>query len=170
MKKLIAAVSCGLLIAGCCNEDFIIPESSGPANDMRANAIDITSLFDAPNCPGANPIYTTEGSTPDGGIGSCWEDQRNAGDVWFKFTGQGPNGYFSVYIETAGPAGTQQASQFILLDTDGASELSCDGYNMNTEDIYDFSIVEVGVEYYFSVSVPAESNKGTFSMCVTTSD
>lgn len=172
MKKLIAALSCALLMAGCCNEDFIIPSSSTNPIDLRADALDVTDLFDVdPSCSTPNPIYTSIGATPDGGLGSCWMEQTNSGDVWFKFTAQPPYGYASIWILVEGPEGTQQFPQLVLWDTDGVTELACDGYDSEVNDLYIFyGNLVIGEEYYFSVSVADDAFKGTFTMCVTTSD
>ncbi len=170
MKKLIAAFSCALLIAGCCNEDFMIPTSN--SNDLRADAIDVTALFDVdPSCSNPNPIYTTVNSTPDGGLGTCWQNQQNAGDVWFKFTAQAPNGYVSIWVLSGDQEGTQEYTQLVLWDVDGVTELNCDGFDGEVVDRYLFyGNLVIGEVYYFSVSVPEDAYKGTFTMCVTTSD
>jgi hypothetical protein len=160
-----------LVMSGCCNEDFIIP-SDGAVNDLQANAIDVTALFDvAGNCDVPNPIYTTLGSSEDGGAGDCWSDSAIAGDVWFKAVGQAPYGYISIFVKVGGEEGTQRKSQLVLWDTDGTTQLACSGFSADDDDLFLFyGSLQIGEEYFFSVSVPDEASKGTFSMCVTTSD
>ncbi len=91
--------------------------------------------------------------------------------MWFKFTAQPPFGYVSIWIMIEGPEGTQQFSQLILWDIDGVTELGCDGFDEEVNDLYLFyGDLVIGEVYYFSVSVPEDAYKGTFTMCVTTSD
>ncbi|MBX2962230.1 MAG: hypothetical protein KF687_06940 [Cyclobacteriaceae bacterium] len=169
MNKHLLTLFYSLLLAGCCTGDFIIPSIT---NDLRANAIDVTNLFDIDlDCSTPNPIYSTVGSTPDGGIADCWSTSSNAGDVWFKFVGQPPYGYVSIFIKVGGQEGTQRNSQLVLWDTDGITELGCADHSADDDELYLFyGNLQIGEIYYFSVSVPDNPSKGTFTMCVTTSD
>lgn len=169
MNKLISTLLCSLLLAGCCTGDFVIPSIN---NDTRANALDVTDLFDVDlDCSTPNPIYSTIGATADGGAGDCWSNSAIAGDVWFKFEGQAPYGYVSIYIKVGGQEGTQRKSQLVLWDTDGITELDCADHSADDDDLYLFyGNLQIGEVYYFSVSVPDDASRGTFTMCVTTLD
>lgn len=151
----------GIVLGGCCNEDFITP---GGDYDFFEGAIDVTTLYTSSDCS-ANEAYTTVGATPDGAETNCGSPNNNR---WFKFTASG-SGYLSMSVQVGGIYGTQTETVVTLWRSDGI-ELYCESYYYPGDSVYlSLGDLTPGAVYYLSVDCTSDT-VGTFALCLSDTD
>lgn len=156
-------VLAGLLLGGCCNEDFVIPQPLPVDYDVYDAAIDLTPLI---NSCAADASFTTVSATPDRNTGSCWNNSGPLFNRWFKFTAP-VTGSISVTIDIGGTKGTQKRSQAALWQNDGTTQVSCSRYVADDDDVVlTASGLTSGSTYYVSVDTESAATQGTFTCCL----
>lgn len=138
---------------------------ANPSNDNFANAIDVTALIGS--CS-SDAQYTNIGATADLNEASCWNTDGAEPDynVWFKFTVPA-SGNIKVTVDRGGTKGTIKRINLAIWQSDGTTEVACDRYIGNNDDV-DVSAVglTVGATYYISVDSRGSSRRGTFTLCL----
>ena len=131
--------------------------------DFYEGALDVTSLIGG--CSN-DAEYTTRGASPNGIMGSCWNNSGPSYNRWFKFTVPS-TGQIYVDVGVFGTKGTQARTQLALWEDDGITELACDRYVLNNDNV-DLGAVGLtpGGTYYISVDVHSISAIGTFTLCL----
>ena len=130
--------------------------------DDIAGAITITHTTS--NCS-ANAAYTTVNATPDGFMGSCWENGPNY-NRWFKFVAT--TSEVTLDLKTGGAEGTVQHASMALWQADGVTQINCvrriDAYT-DVQIVY--SSLTIGNTYYVSVdNYVGLGYRGTFTLCI----
>ena len=99
-------------------------------------------------------------------MGSCWNNTGPRYNRWFKFTAPS-TGQIYVDVGVFGTKGTQARTQLALWEDDGITELACDRYVLNNDNV-DLGAVGLtpGGTYYISVDVHSISAIGTFTLCL----
>jgi hypothetical protein len=164
MKKIsVFIIVTGLILGGCCNKDFIIPNGN---YDFREGAIDVTALI---NFCSDDEAYSTEGATPDGEFSPCIDDDPES-NVWFKFIASDTEEIW-IYIYVGGTQGSQSETILTLWDTDGITDLDCASQYYADDYVYlsYYSLIP-GEQYFFSVDVYTSDAAGTFSLCLYDTD
>ncbi|MCB0490421.1 MAG: T9SS type A sorting domain-containing protein, partial [Cyclobacteriaceae bacterium] len=133
--------------------------------DYHEGAFEIT---DTNNWCSADAAFTTIGGTSDKNRASCWN--TNGGvtlyNRWFKFTAPA-SGFINVTVDVGGSKGTQQRTQVAIWEADGTTEVSCNRYTSNGDDVTVGAIsLTPGSTYYISVDVQNGGYYGTFTLCV----
>ncbi|MBN4062347.1 hypothetical protein JYU20_04040, partial [Bacteroidales bacterium AH-315-I05] len=130
--------------------------------DFYEGAIEITNLD---NGCSADAIYTTLGGTGDKIIGSCWNIAGPLFNRWFKFKAIHTNA--SITVDRGGTKGTQRRTQLALWQSDGVTEVSCQRYVADLDDVNIAATgLTVGNWYYISVDAQSTVYDGTFTLCV----
>jgi len=169
MKKISHVLAaCCLMLGGCCNEDFRMPEEEGPDYDFYEGALDITSLM---HTCSEDAIYTTVGATPDLDAGDCWLNYPTpVANRWFKVKTTN-TGQLWINVQVDFGQGTQRRTQVAIWDTDGTTQLSCQRAFDDNDSVYLYaSDLTVGEYYYISVDVADTDSRGTFTICVSDTD
>ena len=153
-----------LLITGCCNGDFIIPQ---PEDEV----VDVTLLIN--DCSADHGFTTVNGSTT-ASIGSCFNvSSLSVSAKRFRFTAA-PSGEVSIIVQTGSEYGTQRRTNVVLMDTDGTTELDCETWSIFQDElatiILYYGDLIAGETYYFNVDVQTVASAGTFKLCLTDSD
>ncbi|MEQ8425396.1 MAG: hypothetical protein RIA63_11850, partial [Cyclobacteriaceae bacterium] len=111
--------------------------------------------------------FTTIGGTSDKNAGSCW-NTAGGGTLynrWFKFTAIST--VATVKVDIGGSKGTQQRTQLAIWQSNGTTQVACNRYVSNGDDV---TIVAPGLTpgnvYYISVDVQNSGYYGTFTLCV----
>ncbi|MCB0803332.1 MAG: T9SS type A sorting domain-containing protein, partial [Flavobacteriales bacterium] len=133
-----------------------------PSYDYFEGAIELTDLN---NWCSADGEYSTVGGTADKNKGSCWNNSGPRYNRWFKFTAVTNN--VTISVEVGGSDGTQQRTQLALWESDGTTQIQCDKYISNSDDVAlsDATLV-VGNEYYISVDTYNSGYYGSFKLCI----
>lgn len=151
MKNILAALVLG----------FSTVAYSQPANDNQASAIDVSLII---NSCSADAIYTNVNATGDGAAASCWNTSPNR-NVWFSFVAT--TDQINVTVDRGGTQGTLRRANLALYDSDGTTQLSCNRYVVNDDDV---STGYVGLTpsstYYIAVDNNYGPYAGTFSLCL----
>ena len=131
--------------------------------DYYEGAIEITNLN---NWCSGDAVYTTIGGTTDKNRGSCWNTGATAlYNRWFKFTAVTPNA--TIIVDRGGTKGTQQRTQVALWQANGTTQVACNRYTSDTDDVsISTSALVPGSVYYISVDAQSSGYRGTFSLCV----
>ena len=130
--------------------------------DWYDGAIDVSSII---NSCSADAAYSTVDASPDGTVGSCWNNGGPDNNRWFKF--QAVDGTASVKIDIGGTKGTQTRTQLALWEADGITEISCNRYAADGDDVnLNSSTLSIVNWYYISVDVQSPSRAGTFTLCI----
>lgn len=157
---LLFLIAVGLVLSGCCKEDFITPSG----NDFRSGAADVTDLLGA--CSD-DEAYTTAGATADGEGNNCGDPDNN---VWFKITATDTEELW-IYIHVGSTYGTQRHTILTLWDTNGITPLECQSAYGPEDYVYiSYSPVTSGEQYYFSVDTGTSDGAGTFTICLDDTD
>jgi hypothetical protein len=133
-----------------------------PANDNFASAIDVSGII---NSCSSDEAYTTVDATPDLNRGSCWNNLGPDNNIWFKFQAVDP--LVSVKVDIGSGKGTQTRTQLALWEADGTTQISCNRYLNDGDDVsLNASTLVIGNWYYISVDVQQPSRAGTFTLCI----
>ena len=124
----------------------------------------ITIVHSGNNCS-ANAAYTTVNATPDGLMGSCWENGPNY-TRWFKFVATTAN--VTLDLKVGGAEGSLQHPNMALWQADATTEIKCvrriDAY---TDVQISTSGLTIGNTYYVSVdNYVGLGYRGTFTLCI----
>ncbi len=131
--------------------------------DYYEGATDVTSLI---NTCSADAIYSTMGATPDKNAGACWNNGGPLYNRWFKFTAPA-SGRINVTVDINGTKGTQRYTQLALWQANGTTQVACNLYVNNTDDVVAAATtLTPGATYYFSVDVLNSGQRGTFTLCL----
>ena len=141
---------------------FTLCVNDKPGYDFYEGAIELTDLN---NWCSADAAYTTIGATGDQNAGSCWNNSGPRFNRWFMFTAVSSN--VTITVDRGGSKGTQRRTQLALWQADGTTEVDCNRYVGNDDDV---SIVNTGLtignDYYISVDAYNTSYDGTFTLCI----
>ena len=112
--------------------------------------------------------YTTYGASPDGYNASCWAGSSPKANRWFEFTAA-QNGFAAFTVDINDTKGDQTRSQVAVYENNGFTQISCNRYSGNTDDV---ELVTGGLTpgqtYLLSVDVQALSRRGSFTICYDT--
>jgi hypothetical protein len=160
MKLSRSIIFIGILLSGCCNKDFIIPQPEIDY-DFYAGAKDVTSIM---NSCSEEAEYTTVGATPDRVSGECWPNAPT-NNRWFKF--QAPaTGIVYFYVHFFDTEGTIKSAVITLWDTDGTTELDCDtSFNGVFSAYVSTGDLTPGQYYYVSIDAQSVADVGSFMIC-----
>ena len=153
----------GIILGGCCNKDFIIPQEVIDYDFYEA-AIDLTSIM---NSCSEQAVYSTIGATSDRSSGDCLDNP--IANRWFKFVGTA-TGDFYFYVYFSGPDGTMKSAVVTLWEADGSTEVDCDASFLGVTSAYVSENVTTGEYYYVSVDVQDIDDLGTFTVCISDTD
>ena len=129
--------------------------------DFYEGAVELTELDDW--CS-ADAEYSTVGASSDRLAGSCWNTSPNY-NRWFKFTAT--TNTINVTVKRGGTLGTIRRINLALWDGDGVSEVACNRYVSDNDNVSAGSTVLVpGNEYYISVDNNYSGYRGTFTLCI----
>ena len=144
---------------------FTLCVNDDPDYDYYEGAIELADLN---NWCSTNAAYTTSGATSDLNAGSCWNTSPDY-NRWFKFTAVSPN--VTIEAKTFGVEGTVRRLQLALWQSDGTTQIACQKYVGNDDDISisNGSLVP-GNDYYVSVDNNYSGYRGTFTLCVNNID
>ena len=133
--------------------------------DYYEGAIELTDLN---NWCSADAEYTTSGATADKNAASCWNTSPYY-NRWFKFTAISPN--LTVEAKTFDTEGTVRRLQLALWESDGTTQIACQRYVGNDDDVsISVGTLTAGNEYYISVDNNYSGYRGTFTLCVNNID
>ncbi|MBU1717853.1 MAG: T9SS type A sorting domain-containing protein, partial [Bacteroidetes bacterium] len=109
--------------------------------------------------------YTTIGGSADKTKGSCWNTGANGNyNRWFKFVAQSSD--VTITVDIGGAKGTQRRSQLALWESDGSTQLDCQRYAADADDVsLSYSGLVTDNTYYISIDAYA-GYYGTFTLCV----
>ncbi len=145
---------------------FTLCVDDSPSYDYYEGAIELTDLN---NWCSVNAEFTTIGGTADQLAGSCWNNSGPRFNRWFKFTAISPN--VTITVDRGGAQGGQRRTQMALWEADGITEVDCQRYSFDNEDV---SITNTGLtignDYYISVDAFNTSYDGSFTLCVSNID
>lgn len=134
---------------------------SQPSNDNQVNAIDVSTLI---NTCSTDAAYTTLNATSDGAAATCWNTSPNY-NVWFSFVAT--TGQINITVDRGGSKGTLRRANLALYDSDGTTQLSCNRYVGDNDDV---STGYIGLTpsntYYIAVDNNYSGYRGTFSLCL----
>jgi hypothetical protein len=123
-----------------------------------------TELSDLNNWCSANAAYTTYGATSDKNAASCWNTSPNF-NRWFKFNAVSSN--VTIQANTNGAEGTVRRLQLALWEADGLTELGCQRYAGNDDDLFiSYGLLTPGNDYYISVDNNYAPYQGSFTLCI----
>ena len=112
----------------------------------------------------ADAEYTTIGATPDRNAASCWNTSPNY-NRWFYFVASSP--FLAVTVDRGGVKGTLQRANVAIWESDGTTEVACNRYVNNGDDVsVGFTSLTVGNTYYIAVDNNYSYYRGTFTLCV----
>ncbi len=112
----------------------------------------------------ADAAYTTIGATPDKNAASCWNTNPDY-NRWFYFVATTP--FLTVTVDRGGAKGTMQRANVAIWESDGVSQVACNRYVYNGDDVsVGFTNLTVGNTYYISVDNNYSGYRGTFTLCV----
>lgn len=112
-----------------------------------------------------NAAFTTYGTNFNHASGTC----NNGGGYnrWFKF--QATNNIMTVKLETGGSKGTLKQASVTLFESNGTTEIACNRYVNNSDNVYVTGInLTIGNWYYVAVDNRSSNNRGSFTMCLST--
>ena len=136
-----------------------------PTYDFYEGAVDVTSILGS--CSD-DAVYTTDDATPDGTVGSCWNNSGPLFNRWFKFTAP-TLGAIKITADIGDGKGTQTRSQLALWESDGSTPVLCGRYASNDDDVeLNSNSLTGGATYYISVDAYGSNYVGTFSLCIDT--
>lgn len=167
MKLSTAIITIGIILGSCCNKDFVIPQPEpGLDYDFYAGATDVTSIMN--DCSN-EAEYTTVGATADRSNGEC-SPTAAISNRWFKFKAP-QTGIVYFYVHFSGTEGTMQSAYITLWETDGTTELDCDGSFTGVSSAYVSASGLVKDQYYYvSIDVQAVGDVGSFMICWSDAD
>ncbi|MEZ5198094.1 MAG: hypothetical protein R2764_17400 [Bacteroidales bacterium] len=130
--------------------------------DFYEGALELTDLSNWCSTPG---IYTTIGATPDRNAASCWNTSPDY-NRWFKF--QGPvTGNLTITVLRGGSYGTIRRINLALWESDGVTEIACDRYVGDYDNItIQVTGLTTGDWYYISVDNNYSGYRGSFTLCL----
>ena len=112
----------------------------------------------------ADAEYTTVGATPDKNAASCWNTSPNY-NRWFYFVATTP--YVTITVDRGGSKGTLQRANVAIWESDGLTEVACNRYVYNGDDVsVGYITLTVGNTYYISVDNKYSGYRGSFTLCV----
>ncbi|MCG8697763.1 MAG: hypothetical protein MI922_06890, partial [Bacteroidales bacterium] len=121
-------------------------------------------LTDLNNWQSADAQFTTIGATADMNAASCWNTAPNY-NRWFKF--QAVSSDVQVQVLRGGAQGSIRRINLALWESDGTTELACNRYAGNDDNV---SITHTGLVpgnwYYISVDNNYSGYRGTFTLQV----
>jgi len=157
-------LACALQLEGSACSD-----GGGPANDLCADAVDVSDLFGGePNVPSSSDVYSNVGATTTGDPADgfeCFDDNNTSGTngspslentVWFSFIGDGT----SYAVETTDCDGEavffQSDTQMAIYsgECENLTPVACnEDLSFNGQDYYSYNFIETqdGVEYFILV-------------------
>ena len=107
-------------------------------------------LTDLNNWCSSDAQFTTIGASPDRNAGSCWDNSGPQLNRWFKFTAI--SNVVTITLDVDGIKGTQRRTQLALWQSDGTTEVACQRYVSNNDDVsISNSSLTTGNVYYISV-------------------
>ncbi|MCD4729693.1 MAG: hypothetical protein K8R74_03765, partial [Bacteroidales bacterium] len=155
MRKIITFISTALLL---------LTFSDLFAQPMNDNIGFATVVPHASNWCSADAAYTTLGATPDGNAGSCWNTSPDY-NVWFRFIAT--TSEITVTVDRGGTKGTLQRANIAIWESNGTTELACNRYVFNGDDVsVGYTNLTVGNMYYISVDNNYSGYRGTFTLCI----
>lgn len=131
--------------------------------DYFEGAIELTDItnWDSPEA-----VYTTAGATADRNGASCWNTGPDY-NRWFRF--QATTNRISVLVRAGGSYGTVRRINAAIWEADGTTEVTCNRYISNDDNVYVESVDLIpGNWYYISVDNNYGPYRGTFSLRVDT--
>ncbi|WP_425393154.1 T9SS type A sorting domain-containing protein [Ekhidna sp.] len=145
---------------------FTLCVNDNPSYDFYSGAYEITDLN---NWCSADAEFTTIGGSPDLNAGSCWNNGGPQLNKWFTFTALSST--VDITVDRGGSQGTQQRTQLALWEADGTTEIDCNRYASNTDDVsISYTGLTAGNDYYISVDSYSTGYDGTFTLCVSNID
>ena len=134
--------------------------------DFYERAIELTDLN---NWCSNDAEYTTVGASGDQDAGSCWNNSGPRYNRWFQFTAISPN--VTITVDRGGSKGTQRRTQLAIWEADGTTQVDCNRYTFNDEDVsISNSSLAIGNTYYISVDAFSASYYGSFTLCINNID
>ncbi len=119
-----------------------------------------------PGWQSALAAYTTVGATPDRNAASCWNTSPNY-NRWFKFVATSP--VVKLSILRGGSYGTIQRINAAIWEADGTTEVACNRYINNADNVFVQSLnLTVGNTYYVSVDNNYQYYRGSFTIAMDT--
>ncbi|MCD4732293.1 MAG: T9SS type A sorting domain-containing protein, partial [Bacteroidales bacterium] len=95
---------------------------------------------------------------------SCWNTNPNY-NRWFYFVATTP--FVTVTVDRGGIKGTLQRANVAIWESDGLTEVACNRYVYNADDVsVGYITLTVGNTYYISVDNSYSGYRGTFTLCV----
>jgi len=121
-------------------------------------------ISDINNWQSVDAEFTTIGATADGVKASCWNTNADY-TRWFKF--QAVTNMVNVTVKRGGGLGTIRRINVALWQADGTSELTCNRYTGNNDNVtLGNTNLIVGNWYYISVDNNYGAYRGSFSLAV----
>lgn len=137
-----------------------------PSHDYYEGAYEITNLN---NWCSSDAQFTTIGASADLNAGSCWDNSGPLRNKWFRFTSIGSD--VDITIDIGSGKGTQQRTQLALWGNDGTTQIDCNKYVTDDDDVaVSYSGLTTGNNYYISVDTYSDDYDGTFSICISNID
>ncbi|HNP18635.1 MAG TPA: T9SS type A sorting domain-containing protein, partial [Fulvivirga sp.] len=134
------------------------------AYNYYEGAVELTDLN---NWCSADAEFTTSGADGDKSAASCWNTSPNY-NRWFKFTAISPNATISV---NRGSLGTIRRINLALWQSDGTTEVACNRYSSDNDDVsISVGSLVIGNDYYISVDNNYSGYRGSFMLCVSNVD
>ncbi len=139
---------------------FTLCLDTTPSYDYYEGAIELTDLN---NYCSPDASYTTIGATMDKFQGSC--NNGSGYNRWFKFTAIDSSVTYT--IKRGGAFGTILRINTALWEGDGTTQVACDRYAANTDDVsITYPNLTPGNVYYISVDNNYSGYRGTFTICI----
>lgn len=141
---------------------FTLCVDDNPSYDYYAGAIELTDLN---GWCSENAEYTTTGGTADKNAGSCWDNSGPRFNKWFKFRALSET--VDVQVDIGGSKGTQLRTQIALWESDGLTEVECNRYSVNGDNVgILFTGLTAGEDYFISVDSYNSNYDGSFTLCI----
>jgi hypothetical protein len=122
-------------------------------------------LTDINNFCSNNGQFTTVGATPDKNAASCWNTAPNY-NRWFKFQASA-TGKITITALRGGSYGTLRRINMAVWEADGITEIACDKYINNNDNItIQLTGLTEGNWYYISVDNNYGPYRGSFTLCL----
>jgi len=141
---------------------FTLCLSTTASYDFYEGAVDVSAIMDSVSL---DAQYTTSGATGDLMTGSC----NDAGDYnrWFKFVATATD--ISILVDRGGSKGGLRKANIALWEDDGTTEVACSKYIGQYDDVTLSGLgLTIGNTYYFSVDNFGSTNRGSFTIGLST--
>lgn len=131
--------------------------------DYYEGAVEVTDIN---NWCSSDAEYSTIGGTADKNAGDCWDNSGPQFNRWFSFDALSDG--VSITVDRGDEKGTQQRTEMALWESDGTTQVACERYAFNGEDVsiqLEESLTQ-GNTYYISVDTYSSDYDGTFTLCI----